>query len=253
MNEIKVFENADFGKVRTVIIEGEPWFIANDVAASLGYANPKNAVAKYVDSEDKLQPQIESAGQKRNMVVINESGVYSLIFGSKLPNAKKFKKWVTSEVLPSIRKTGGYSSSVIPATTDDKIALLAQGHQELRRDIEDVRQEAAKAKTEMEIMKKDIDDFKKGLLLFPSEHEEITKVINERVMTVMGGKKSPAYNNRIVRSSVFGDIYSELHRNFEIRSCKNIPRRYFEIAKVIINSYIPSYSLRNDIERFNNK
>ena len=262
MSEIRVFKNADFGMVRTVVIDGEPWFVAKDISDRLGYAKPSN-MTKMIDDEDKKivnSKELTSGSNSEHQVykqsyqlsIINESGLYAAIFGSKQGNAKAFKKWVTSEVLPAIRRTGSYSTNQI-ATTDDKIALLAQGHQELRRDIEDVRQEAAKAKTEMEIMKKDIDDFKKGLPLFPSEHEEITKVINERVMTVMGGKKSPAYNNRIVRSSVFGDIYSELHRNFEIRSCKNIPRRYFEIAKVIINSYIPSYSLRNDIERFNNK
>ena len=251
MNEIKVFENADFGKVRTVIIEGEPWFIANDVAAALGYANPKNAVAKYVDSEDKLQPQIESAGQKRNMVVINESGVYSLIFGSKLPNAKKFKKWVTSEVLPAIRKTGSYSA--LPATTDDKIALLAQGHQELREDIETVRIEANKAKNEVMELRQSIKDFKMDLPLFPSELQEVTKAVNARVISQMGGKQSNAYKNRIIRSAVFGDIYSEIHRNFECASYKSIPRRQLKPLLMVVNGYIPPYSLRNDIEKANGK
>lgn len=255
MNEVQIFENVDFGQIRTLNIDDEPWFVSKDVSDALGYSSA-SAMRKLIDEEDRrvISSSIleqQAYKQSYQIGIINESGLYAAILNSTLSGAKKFKHWVTSEVLPAIRKTGSYKA--LPQSTDDKIALLAQGHQELRRDIEDVRQEAAKAKTEMEIMKKDIDDFKKGLPLFPSEHEEITKVINERVMTVMGGKKSPAYNNRIVRSSVFGDIYSELHRNFEIRSCKNIPRRYFEIAKVIINSYIPSYSLRNDIERFNNK
>lgn len=92
----------------TLVIDGEPWFVGIDVARCLGYANPKNAVPKHVSEEDKLSTQIEYAGQKRGTTVINESGLYALIFGSKLETGKRFKHWVTSEVLPTIRKTGGY-------------------------------------------------------------------------------------------------------------------------------------------------
>lgn len=109
MNEVKLFENEEFGLVRTVIIDGEPWFVGNDIAKPLGYVAPKNAVAKFVDEDDKKKHRFDSSGQNREMVIINESGLYSLIFGSKLSTAKKFKHWVTSEVLPSIRRTGGYS------------------------------------------------------------------------------------------------------------------------------------------------
>ena len=108
MNELQIFNNEEFGEIRTVTIDNEPWFVGKDVAEALGYANPKNAVPKHVLDEDKLSTQIEYAGQRRTVTVINESGLYALIFGSKLESAKRFKHWVTSEVLPSIRKTGGY-------------------------------------------------------------------------------------------------------------------------------------------------
>lgn len=108
MNELKIFENEEFGQVRTIVINNEPWFVGKDVATALGYANPKNAVPKHVSDEDKLSTQIEYAGQRRTVTVINESGLYALIFGSKLESAKRFKHWVTNEVLPTIRKTGGY-------------------------------------------------------------------------------------------------------------------------------------------------
>lgn len=108
MNEIQIFKSAEFGSVRTVMVNNEPYFVGKEIAEILGYANPKNAVPKHVDDEDKLSTQIEYAGQKRSVTVINESGVYSLIFGSKLPTAKKFKYWVTSEILPAIRKHGAY-------------------------------------------------------------------------------------------------------------------------------------------------
>lgn len=108
MNELKIFENEEFGQVRTIVINNEPWFVGKDVATALGYANPKNAVPKHVSDEDKLSTQIEYVGQRRTVTVINESGLYALIFGSKLESAKRFKHWVTNEVLPTIRKTGGY-------------------------------------------------------------------------------------------------------------------------------------------------
>lgn len=110
-NLLQIFTNHEFGEIRTLLIDNEPWFVGKDIATALGYANPKNAVPMHVDAEDKLSTQIKYAGQKRNVTVINESGLYALIFGSKLESAKKFKHWVTSEVLPSIRKTGGYNSN----------------------------------------------------------------------------------------------------------------------------------------------
>lgn len=108
MNNLKIFENAEFGQIRTVVIDGEPWFVGKDVAGALEYKDEFGALKKHVLDEDKLLCQIDSAGQKREVTVINESGLYALIFGSKLDSAKKFKHWVTAEVLPSIRKTGRY-------------------------------------------------------------------------------------------------------------------------------------------------
>ena len=110
MNELKVFNNPEFGKVRTVEINGEPWLVGKDVAAALGYSDTDQALRKHVDDEDKLTRQIDGVGQNRSMTIINESGLYSLVLSSKLPGAKKFKRWVTSEVLPSIRKTGQYTA-----------------------------------------------------------------------------------------------------------------------------------------------
>lgn len=109
-NEITVFENTEFGSVRTLVINGEPYFVGKDIALILGYVKPRNAIATHVDEEDKKDAPIQGdLGGTQEMTVINESGLYSLILSSKLPKAKKFKRWVTSEVLPSIRKTGSYS------------------------------------------------------------------------------------------------------------------------------------------------
>lgn len=107
--KIKIFENKEFGSVRTVITDGEPWFVGKDVAVILGYSKPRNAIAAHVDCEDKKDALIQGdLGGTQKMTVINESGLYSLIISSKMPKARDFKRWVTSEILPTIRRTGGY-------------------------------------------------------------------------------------------------------------------------------------------------
>lgn len=112
MNEVKLFENEEFGQVRMVLVEDEPYFVGKDVAEALGYADPSSAVSKNVDAEDKTTLLLEQDGSnyKSKTTVISESGLYALIFGSKLESAKKFKHWVTSEILPSIRKHGIYAT-----------------------------------------------------------------------------------------------------------------------------------------------
>ena len=130
MNEIKVFQNEQFGQLRAMLgHEGEPLMMGTDVAKRLGYKNPAKALRDHVDTEDKLTERIVLSGQRREVIFINESGLYSLILSSKLPQAKAFKRWVTAEVLPQIRKTGGY----IPThdaegrqLSNEEILLLAQ-------------------------------------------------------------------------------------------------------------------------------
>lgn len=139
MSNIEVFENKEFGKVRTLVINGEPWFVGKDVAEALGYAKARNAISNYVSEDDALkQGVIDDLGRNQNTIVINESGLYSLIFGSKLPSAKKFKRWVTSEVLPSIRKYGSYSAD-IPKTLPECLIAYAneiKAHEETKKMLE---------------------------------------------------------------------------------------------------------------------
>lgn len=111
MNEMKIFNNDEFGQIRTLAIENEPWFVGKDVADVLGYSNSRDALSKHVDQEDKGVANCDTLGGKQELTVINESGLYSLVMGSKLPSAKKFKRWVTAEVLPAIRKHGAYMTS----------------------------------------------------------------------------------------------------------------------------------------------
>ena len=130
MNELKIFSNPDFGEVRTLSIDGEPWFVGKDVADILCYTNPRDALAKHVDDEDKNTVAIcDGTPGNPNTTVINESGLYSLVLSSKLPTAKKFKRWVTSEVLPAIRKHGGYVAGQEHMSDEELMAkalLMAQ-------------------------------------------------------------------------------------------------------------------------------
>ena len=123
-NDIQIFKSDEFGSVRTLTIGGEPWFVGKDVAEVLGYAKPLNALSVHVDGDDSLKQGLtDSMGRVQDTILINESGMYSLILSSKLPTAKKFKHWVTSEVLPSIRKTGGYT---VPKTFSEALIAYAK-------------------------------------------------------------------------------------------------------------------------------
>ena len=123
MDNLMIFQNDEFGRIRTVEINGEPWFIGRDVAQALGYLNAADALAKHVDEDDKGIAKCDTPGGTQQFTAINESGLYSLIMGSGLPNARKFKRWVTSEVLPQIRKTGGYH---LPQTYSEALRALAE-------------------------------------------------------------------------------------------------------------------------------
>lgn len=122
MNNLQIFNSPDFGQVRIVQQNGEPWFIGKDVAEILGYSNTPKAIRDHVDDEDKLIERIVLSGQNREVAIINESGLYSLILSSKMPKAKEFKRWVTSEVIPAIRKTGKYEAMAQAVPINDEPA-----------------------------------------------------------------------------------------------------------------------------------
>lgn len=126
MNELQIFKNAEFGSIRTLTINGEPYFVGKDVAEILGYTNPSKALSDHVDEEDKLNNESLSSLGQRGGWLINESGLYSLILSSKLPTARKFKRWVTSEVLPTIRRHGVYAVDEVLANPDMLIEALLQ-------------------------------------------------------------------------------------------------------------------------------
>lgn len=126
MSELQIFKNAEFGSVRTITVEGEPYFVGKDVAEILGYSNTRKALSDHVDEEDKGVTKCDTPGGMQDLTVINESGLYSLILSSKMPNAKRFKRWVTSEVLPTIRRHGLYAMDEVLANPDILINALLE-------------------------------------------------------------------------------------------------------------------------------
>lgn len=234
MNNLKIFENNEFGKIRTVTIEDEPWFVGKDIATALGYQNGSRDVNRHVDDEDRTKLMVFDGNQNKETIVINESGVYSLILGSKLESAKRFKHWVTSEVLPSIRKTGKYQ---VPLTTEGQIKLLAKGHTELVEKIESVNN--------------DLQEFKKDLPLLGVECERITRAVKAKGIEVLGGKRSEAYRDNSLRNKVYSDIYRELKRQFDVKSYKELKRCQCEQALEIIQNYTVPIMLAEQIKDAN--
>lgn len=163
LKNIQIFNNPEFGEIRTVIINNEPWFVGKDVADALGYAAARNAILKFVEDEDKLTHRFDASGQMRDMTIINESGLYALIFGSKLESAKKFKRWVTSEILPTIRKTGGYVADkreedfieyYFPSFTDDTKLIMVKDLLHQKAKLEELNQQYQNKISEQEPMVK---------------------------------------------------------------------------------------------------
>lgn len=143
MNDMMIFNNPEFGEIRTIEVNGEPWFVGRDVAQALGYSNTKDALAKHVDPEDKRGSRIATPSGEQEMTIINESGLYSLVLSSKLPGAKKFKRWVTSDVLPSIRKHGAYmtpetlEAAILNPDTMIKLCTALKDEQDKRKALEE--------------------------------------------------------------------------------------------------------------------
>lgn len=231
-NAMKIFSNPEFGEIRTEVIDGEPWFVGKDVAEALGYSNPRKALGDHVDSEDKSDGVTirDSIGREQQPTLINESGLYSLILGSKLPTAKRFKHWVTSEVLPSIRKTGSYQQ-VPPLTAAEQIQLIAKGCVELAQQVGTLGAEVTKLKTDMP--------------LYGCEIDEVQQHVKRKGVQCLGGKDSEAYADGSIRSQVYKDIYSQLKREYGcVSTYKSIKRKY--IADV--HDFIDCYQLPTVLE-----
>ena len=225
MNELQEFSFKE-NKIRSLVINDEPWFIGKEVASVLGYNDTNQAIRKHVDDEDKLTRQFDGSGQNRNMVIINESGLYSLILSSKLPQAKEFKRWVTSEVLPAIRKTGSYNSQNLKT---DPMSLLKLTYDALEQTNDRV------AKVEVEVK-----DIKENQAITPGEYNYINKKVKNRIRCIKDIRNLNLTKEQ--NSKLFSALGRDLVSFTGVRTRSQIRSKDFEKAVQFISDWEPSYT-----------
>lgn len=218
MANIQIFTSPEFGDIRTVDQNGEPWFVGKDVAAALGYSDTFGALKKHVDEQDKQNCQNDSFETPRGMTIINESGVYSLIFGSKLEGAVRFKRWVTSEVLPALRKTGSY---MMPKLSKEMQALFMLDNRTQRQE-------------------ERLTALENTMTVDYNQQRVLRKSISRAVISALGGEDTPAYIDNHVRSKVYSECNHDVQDWFRVNSVGNIPRKRFDEAVEYIQRWKPS-------------
>lgn len=216
MNDLQIFNNEEFGEIRTAVVNDEPMFCLIDICKALEMSNP-TMVAQRLDDDERTKLDLGRAGDTN---FITESGLYAVILRSDKPNAKKFRKWVTSEVLPSIRKTGSYNK---PLTTAEKIQLLAQGNEELneRVDMVDGR----------------VTDLENNMTIDYGQQVVIGDEVNKVVIGALGGKDSAAYKE--ISRKVFSECNRDIKHYFHVNSRNNIPKKRFDEAVQYIKNWHP--------------
>ena len=208
-----------------VTVDGEPWFVGKDVAEILGYANASKALNDHVDEDDKLyNDSLLSLGQRGGWL-INESGLYSLILSSKLPSAKRFKHWVTSEVLPQIRKAGTYQKPMTPQEMMRVQLGMIDSHEERIVHLENT------------------------MTIDYGQQQELKNAVNKRVMDVLGGKRAPAYKE--ISKKVFSECNHDIQDYFAVNSRNNVPVSRFREALRYAGSWNPSNNTMIEIQRRN--
>jgi prophage antirepressor-like protein len=218
MANIQIFNNPEFGDIRTVDQNGEPWFVGKDVAAALGYSNPQKAIRDHVDEQDRGVNEMDTPGGKQPIATINESGVYSLIFGSKLEGAVRFKRWVTSEVLPALRKTGSY---MMPKLSKEMQALFMLDNRTQRQE-------------------ERLTALENTMTVDYNQQRVLRKSISRSVISALGGEDAPAYIDNHVRSKVYSECNHDVQDWFRVNSVGNIPRKRFDEAVEYIQRWKPS-------------
>lgn len=230
MNEIFNFHGQE---VRTLTIDDELWFVGKDVADILGYQNGSRDINRHVDDEDRQNYQNGTFGN-RGVTVINESGLYSLILSSKLPQAKEFKRWVTSEVLPAIRKQGGFIREDLD---EDAFIALFTGQKKLRE------QQAS--------MIEDIDYLKSEQPIHPSYAQSLLKKRKARVVACLGGIDSPAYADKTFAQSVFRQAEIDFKDHFNISRYDLLPKKHADAALAYWMTWEPSTNTKMKIMKLN--
>lgn len=228
MDELKIFNSNEFGEIRTVIKDGDPMFCLADVCKALGLEQVSRVKTRLKDDGVTTSKVIDRLGREQEATFINESNLYRTIFQSRKESAERFTDWVTTEVLPSIRKTGAYGK---PLSTSEQIRLLAQGNTELTERVD-------KVETKITSLENDMP-------LYGCEIDEVSKHVKRKAVDVLGGKDSEAYRDGSIRSQVFADIYTQIKREYGVvSSYKSIKRKY--IADV--HDFIDCYELPRFLE-----
>ncbi|HGK6754318.1 TPA: ORF6C domain-containing protein [Streptococcus agalactiae] len=232
MNEIFVFHGQE---VRTVTINNESWFVGKDVADILGYSKSRNAIALHVDEDDALKQGItDNLGRMQETIIINESGLYSLILSSKLPQVKEFKRWVTSEVLPQIRQQGAY---VPENLSDEAFIALFTGQKKL--------------KEHQLALAQDVDYLKNEQPIHPSFAQALLKKRKARVVSCLGGMDSPAYADKVFAQSVFRQAEVDFKDHFNINRYDMLPKKFAEAALSYWMTWEPSTNTKMKILEMN--
>jgi prophage antirepressor-like protein len=228
MSKLKIFNSNEFGEIRTVMKDGEPMFCLADVCKALGLEQVSRVKTRLKDDGVTTSKVIDRLGREQEATFINESNLYRTIFQSRKESAERFTDWVTTEVLPSIRKTGAYGK---PLSTSEQIRLLAQGNTELTERVD-------KVETKITSLENDMP-------LYGCEIDEVSKHVKRKAVDVLGGKDSEAYRDGSIRSQVFADIYTQIKREYGVvSSYKSIKRKY--IADV--HDFIDCYELPRFLE-----
>lgn len=208
MNDLQIFNSDEFGEVRTVLVENEPMFCLTDICKALQLTQPSKVKERLSEKGVRSIPTLTKGGEQK-LLYINESNLYKTIFQSRKESAERFTEWVTSEVLPSIRKTGSYG---MPKTTGGQIQLLAQGYTELEQKVNDI--------------KDDVSELKENVPLYSCDIDEIQQHVKRRVVNILGGKQSEAYRDNSIRHKTFSDIWTQLKREYGcVSTYKSIKRK----------------------------
>lgn len=219
--ELQIFSNSEFGEIRTITKDNEPMFCLADVCKALELTQPSKVKERLNPKGVNSIPTLTKGGEQK-LLYINESNLYKAIFQSRKESAERFTDWVTSEVLPSIRKTGSYSK---PLTTSEQIRLLAQGNTELIERVDKVEDKIISIEEETP--------------LYGCEIEEVQKHVRKKGIEVLGGKDSNAYKDGGIRGSVYSDIYKQLKREFGcVATYKSIKRKYLADVHEFIDTYL---------------
>ena len=237
MNELQIFNNEEFGNVRSLMIDNEPWFVGKDVAEALGYKNVRDSLARHIDSDDKRDGVVihDSMGREQKPIIINESGLYSLILSSKLESAKKFKHWVTSEVLPTLRKTGSYAK--VPTDPRELLMLTIKAHEQTAQRVD--------------VLEEKVSDLEKSTTIDSSQQYMLERIAKTTVISVLGGIESRAY--QLMSRKLFSNIWRDYKKYFKLGSYRDTLKTDYENAKNYLESWSPEVNTSLKIKEYNSQ